>query len=39
MFKMILGRIFTKERLIWLILLAAAVCTAVFFINRYNSYE
>lgn len=31
--------ILTKERFIWLILLAVAVCTAVFFINRYNSYE
>lgn len=39
MIKTILGKIFTKERLIWLILLAVAVCTAVFFINRYNSYE
>lgn len=31
--------IFTKERLIWLLLLAVTVCTAVFFINRYNCYE
>lgn len=31
--------IFTKERLIWLLLLVVAVCTAVFFINRYNCYE
>lgn len=39
MIKKILDKIFTKERIIWLVLLAAAVCTAVFFINRYNSYE
>lgn len=39
MIKKFLGKIFTKERIIWLVLLAAAVCTAVFFINRYNSYE
>jgi len=32
-------KIFTKERLIWLLLLVVAVCTAVFFINRYNCYE
>lgn len=32
-------KIFTKERLIWLLLLAVTVCTAVFFINRYNCYE
>ena len=39
MIKKFLGKIFTKERIIWFVLLAAAVCTAVFFINRYNSYE
>lgn len=39
MVKKFLGKIFTKERLIWAILLAVAVCAAVFFINRYNSYE
>lgn len=39
MIKKFLGKIFTKERLIWLILLAAAVCTAIFFINRYSAYE
>lgn len=39
MVKTFLNKVFTKERLIWLILLAAAVCTAVCFINRYNSYE
>lgn len=39
MIKKFLDKIFTKERLIWLILLGVAVCTAVFFINRYNSYE
>lgn len=39
MIKKFLGKIFTKERLIWLLLLAAAVCTAIFFINRYNTYE
>lgn len=39
MIKKLLDKIFTKERLIWFVLLTAAVCTAVFFINRYNSYE
>lgn len=39
MIKKFLDKIFTKERIIWLILLVAAVCTAIFFINRYNSYE
>lgn len=39
MIKKFLGKIFTKERIIWVVLLTAAVCTAVFFINRYNSYE
>jgi len=39
MVKKFLGKIFTKERIIWFVLLAAAVYTAVFFINRYNSYE
>lgn len=39
MIKKFLGKIFTKERIIWLLLLIASVCTAVFFINRYNNYE
>lgn len=39
MIKKFLEKIFTKERLIWLLLLAAAVCTAIFFINKYNTYE
>lgn len=39
MIKKFLGKIFTKERIIWLILLAVAACAAVLFINRYNSYE
>ena len=39
MIKKFLGKIFTKERLIWLCLLAAAVVTAIIFINRYNTYE
>lgn len=39
MIKKFLGKIFTKERIIWFLLLAVAVCTAIFFINRYNSYE
>lgn len=39
MIKKFLGKIFSKERIIWFVLLAAAVCAAVFFINRYNSYE
>ena len=39
MIKKLLGKIFTKERIIWLILLVGAMCTAMFFANRYNSYE
>ena len=39
MIKKFLGKFFTTERIIWLLLFAAAVCAAIFFINRYNSYE
>lgn len=39
MIKKFLSKIFTKERLVWFVLLAAAVAVGVFYICRANKFE
>ena len=39
MLKKIFGKIFTTERIIWLVLVAAGIIGIVFFMNRSNNFE